>query len=448
MEQCRSLLYLRPGEEACQLLPVLSNTGWDVCIAESVDEATNLILKDHLQVGLVRLDEWSNKALGGYSLPDDLTSGKAIEWIALLDKGALKSRDYRNHIANHFYDYHTLPIDSTRLLFSLGHAYGMANMSTNQAAFELTRVGGPQMVGVSPVMQELFSVIRKIARVDAPVMIAGESGTGKELAARTIHERSGRAAAPFVAVNCGALPATLIQSELFGHEKGAFTGAHQRKVGFIEAAAGGTLFLDEIGDLPLDLQGNLLRFLQEGTIERVGSHEKIHVDARVIAATHVDLEEAVGDKRFREDLYYRLNVLNIRTPALREREGDIELLARHIFDQYANEHGGCLKGFSDGALKAMQLYDWPGNVRELINRIRRAIVMSDGKLLTRNDIGLDLNGIEKRLVTLEEARSQAERDAIRHALDRTTQNISLAARCLGVSRITLYRLLHKHDIQP
>jgi DNA-binding NtrC family response regulator len=448
VEQCRSLLYLCPGDEASQLLPVLSNTGWDVCVAESADDATDLIAKDRLHVGLVPLDQWSDKAGGEYFLPGDLTSGKAIEWIALLGKDALNSRDCRNHIANHFYDYHTLPIDPTRLLLSLGHAYGMANMSTAPAEFELTQAGGPQMVGVSPAMQELFSAIRKVARVDAPVMIAGESGTGKELAARTIHERSGRAAAPFVAVNCGALPATLIQSELFGHEKGAFTGAHQRKVGFIEAAAGGTLFLDEVGDLPLDLQGNLLRFLQEGTIERVGSREKIHVDARVIAATHVDLEEAVGAKRFREDLYYRLNVLSIRTPALREREGDIELLARRIFDQFANEHGGCLKGFSEGALKAMRLYDWPGNVRELINRIRRAIVMSDGKLLTKSDIGLDLNGIEKRLMTLDETRSRAERDAIRRALDRTSQNVSLAARCLGVSRITLYRLLHKYDIQP
>lgn len=445
----RGLLYFRPQNEAQDLLPVLSQAGWDVHIAESADEAMTLLEADSIKVGLAPLGYESKDGDGlGYLLPTGLISGKAIEWIALLSEGELELRGCCSLIASHFYDYHTLPLDMTRLLCSLGHAYGMANISSNRLDSVSVSDSEPQMVGTSRVMQAVFGNIRKVASVDAPVMITGESGTGKELAARAIHERSTRAAAPFVAVNCGALPATLIQSELFGHEKGAFTGAHERKIGFVEAAAGGTLFLDEVGDLPLELQVNLLRFLQEGTIERVGSREKIYVDARIIAATHVDLEQAVENRRFREDLYYRLNVLNIRMPPLRERDGDVELLARYIFVQFETERSGRLKGFSEGALKAIRLHDWPGNVRELINRIRRAIVMSDGKCLTSADLGLDRNDVEKNLMTLDEARAQAERNAICSALDRTGQNISLAARSLGVSRVTLYRLFSRHGIQP
>jgi DNA-binding NtrC family response regulator len=446
----RGLLYYRPHHEAQQLLPVLSQAGWDVHIAESAVEAVNLLKDDHIKVGLAPLAEGLSNGVDDpeYLLPVNVPMPAGVEWVALLDEHSLESTSYRNLIAEHFYDYHTLPPDLTRLLFSLGHAYGMAEMlSVQPEADPAGIVDEPQMVGSSQVMRAVFSNIRKVAGVDAPVMITGESGTGKELAARAVHERSSRATAPFVAVNCGALPASLIQSELFGHEKGSFTGAHERKIGFTEAAASGTLFLDEVGDLPLDLQVNLLRFLQEGTIERVGSREKIHVDARVIAATHVDLEQAVENKRFREDLYYRLNVLNMRMPSLRERDGDIELLGRYFFDQFANERNGRLKGFSEAALKAMRLHDWPGNVRELINRIRRAIVMCEGKLLSAGDLGLGRNEVEKRLMTLEEARALAEKDAIRYALEKTGQNISLAARSLGVSRVTLYRLMYKHDIQ-
>jgi len=253
---------------------------------------------------------------------------------------------------------------------------------------------------------------------------------------------------PFIAVNCGALPTNLIQSELFGHEKGAFTGAHQRKIGRIESAAGGTLFLDEIGDLALDLQVNLLRFLQEKTIERVGGTEKIHVDVRVIAATHVDLERAVKEGRFREDLYYRLNVLHLNVPSLREREQDIELLARFFFDKFAKEKNRNVKGFRRDTLQAMNDYEWPGNVRELINRIRRAMVMCDNRLITTADLGLERRLSQRRLTTLDEARTRAEKEAIQYSLRFNRNNVSQAARQLGVSRVTLYRLMEKYQIAP
>jgi DNA-binding NtrC family response regulator len=302
------------------------------------------------------------------------------------------------------------------------------------------------MVGTSPVMQALFRDIRKVGAVDAPVLIQGESGTGKELTALAIHARSRRAGAPFMAVNCGALPANLIQSELFGHEKGAFTGAHQRKIGRIEAAAGGTIFLDEIGDLSLDLQVNLLRFLQAKTIERVGGTQSLQVDVRVIAASHVDLERAVAEGRFREDLYYRLNVLHLRVPALRERESDIELLARFFFEKFAKEKNPQVRGFSQQALQVMNTYAWPGNVRELINRIRRAMVMCENRLIAPGDLGLERRGVKRTIRTLGGARAAAEKEAIRYALQYARNNVSRAARELGISRVMLYRLKQKYGI--
>jgi DNA-binding NtrC family response regulator len=249
-----------------------------------------------------------------------------------------------------------------------------------------------------------------------------------------------------VPINCGAIPASLVQSELFGHEKGAFTGAAQGKRGLIEAAAGGTVFLDEIGDLPMELQSNLLRFLQEKTIHRVGSTRAIAVDARVIAASHVNLQQAVAQGRFREDLYYRLNVLALDVPALRERKDDLVLLANHFFAQFAGERAPCVKGFSAKALQAILAHQWPGNVRELINRVRRAMVMADGRLIGPGDLGLDAQIERIGVEALDGIRQRAERAAIDASLHRNGKNLSQSARELGVSRMTLYRLLAKHHI--
>ncbi len=305
-----------------------------------------------------------------------------------------------------------------------------------------------EMVGNSPVMRNIFKQIGKMARVDAPVMINGESGTGKEVAARRIHNLSNRASGPFVAVNCAAIPHNLIHSELFGHEKGAFTGAGQRKIGRIESANGGTIFLDEIGDLTLDLQVNLLRFLQEGTIERVGGTESMELDIRVISATHVDLSKAVEEGRFREDLFYRLNVLHLVLPPLRERENDIlEIAELNLRKFRAESPGSRVRGFTEDAKRLMNVYHWPGNIRELVNLVRRAVAMCDKELIGPEDLGLERRSPNRNhIATLAEIKEEAEKKAVIAALRRNRDNIAAASRQLGVSRVTLYRLIEKYEL--
>tara|TARA_R110002050_G_scaffold9504_1_gene33260 strand:+ start:412733 stop:414682 length:1950 start_codon:yes stop_codon:yes gene_type:complete len=320
------------------------------------------------------------------------------------------------------------------------------DISPHESCLEETFVSDHDMIGTSPQIQNLLSKIDKIAAVAAPVMITGESGTGKELAAKAIHDRSSYAKGPFVAVNCGAIASSLVQAELFGYEKGAFTDAKQRKIGYIESADGGTLFLDEVGDLPLDQQVNLLRFLQEKTIQRVGGTEHIEIDARVIAATHVDLERAVKEGRLREDLYYRLNVLQLRTPSLRDRMADIEILASYFFDKFSDEKHPNVKGFSQECISAMKYFTWRGNVREMMNRIRRGMVMCDKKLISAADLGIEYTSTNCDELSLKEIKEQAEKQAIQEAIARAEQNIALASRHLGISRVMLYRLMNKYDL--
>jgi DNA-binding NtrC family response regulator len=303
-----------------------------------------------------------------------------------------------------------------------------------------------EMVGSCDAMLALFRSIRKVAMTDAPVFISGESGTGKELTAVAIHERSARRDQPFVAINCGAIPAHLLQSELFGYERGAFTGANQRKIGRVEAANGGTLFLDEIGDLPLESQASLLRFLQERKVERLGGHGSTPVDVRIISATHVDMQTAMIEGRFRADLYHRLCVLQIDEPPLRARGKDIELLAKHMLDRFKKDASRRLRGFSPDAIAAIHNYGWPGNVRELINRVRRAIVMSEGRQITARDLELG-EYVEVAPVSLAQAREAAERQAIELALLRHRGRLGDAAHELGISRVTLYRLLSAHGMR-
>ena len=302
------------------------------------------------------------------------------------------------------------------------------------------------LLGESPQIKALRLEIQKVARVDAPVVINGESGTGKELVAKAIHDLSRFSNGSFVAVNCGAMATDLVQSELFGYEKGAFTGAIRKKIGYIEAANNGTLFLDEIGDLPLCQQINLLRFLQEKTIQRVGGTEDIYVNVRVIAATHVDLEAAVSNGKFREDLYYRLNVLQLKLAPLREREGDIDFLANHFFRKFSNEKRPIVKGFSKDCIKKMRHYIWPGNVREMMNRIRRSMVMCEKELITAFDLSIGKPLLDFELSSLKTVKEEAEREAIRQELLRTENNITLAASNLAISRVTLYRLMAKYEI--
>ena len=311
----------------------------------------------------------------------------------------------------------------------------------------LTEETEPFMVGNSPAMQRVYESIRKFGATHAPVLVTGESGTGKELVARAIHERSAYAGGAFVTINCAALPPTLIAAELFGHEKGAFTGASQRRIGRLESAHGGTILLDEIGDLPLEQQAHLLRFLQEGTIDRVGGRRPVEVDARVICATNVDLRRAIAEGRFREDLYYRLHVLSLHLPALRERGDDIDLLATFFLRKFASDHGRTVAGFSEDAWRHIREHGWPGNVRELISSVRRAIVMADAPWISARDLGLD----EMRLASRPTpgALPAAPRPAINaqrlHAtLARNGGNVTAAARELNLSRMTVYRLMRRH----
>ncbi len=307
------------------------------------------------------------------------------------------------------------------------------------------------IVGDCPAMRNVFDRIRRFAKYDAPVLISGETGTGKELAAQAIHQRSDRCRGPFVAINCAALPATLIASELFGYEKGAFTGATARKFGLIEQANDGTLFLDEIGDLPQELQAHMLRFLQEHTITRLGGHTPIRVNARVISASHIDLEAAMAAGQFRDDLFYRLNVLPLRMPSLRERDGDVLLLATYFLRRIAGEIGAGPMVFSPEAKQAIEAHPWPGNVREMIAAIRRAVVMSTQPQIRPEDLGIQSRpcGPREANATPREFRrfrpgSEEERTAILRALQRNHNNVTKAAAEMGVSRVTFYRMAKRN----
>jgi len=302
------------------------------------------------------------------------------------------------------------------------------------------------MIGTSPQIQEVFGAIRKVATTDAPVLITGENGTGKELAALAIHRSGSRRDGPFIAINCGAIPESLLESELFGHEKGAFTGAHIQRKGRVELARGGTLFLDEIGDLSGPLQVKLLRFLQEHRIERIGGREQIDVDVRVIAATNRDLKTAMREGRFREDLYYRLGVVVIPLPPLREREGDIPLLATTLLQRFGAEAKRKISAFTPQALRAMERYQWPGNVRELENRVKRAVIMAEGTKITPADLDLDSGPAKYEGTTLKEVREAVEKEFIQRALKRHNGNVTRAASELDISRPTMYELMEKLGI--
>ena len=304
------------------------------------------------------------------------------------------------------------------------------------------------MLGTSPQMQAVFAFIRKVAATNAPVLLLGESGTGKEMAAAAIHRRSARKDGPFVAINCNAIPENLLESELFGHEKGAFTGAHIQRKGMMETASGGTLFLDEIGELPPAIQVKLLRFLQEQRLQRVGGRREIQIDTRLVTATNADLKQMIDSGKFREDLYYRLAVITIRLLPLRERGEDIVFLAREFLQRYAAQNGRTKLVFAPDALRAITRYSWPGNVRELQNRVKRGVIMASGSRLTAKDLELeqDHDVAPSSAATLKQAREQVERELIQQALKKNSGRITSAAADLGISRPTLYELMEKLGI--
>jgi two-component system NtrC family response regulator len=345
------------------------------------------------------------------------------------------------------YDFLSKPVETEELRFLLKRCFHVAQLEKEYGEMQHL-LGGDSfegMLGSSPSMQPVFDSIRKVATTDAPVLILGESGTGKEMVARAIHKRSGRKDGPFIAINCSAIPETLLESELFGHEKGAFTGAHVQRKGRIETSSGGTLFLDEIGEIPQPLQVKLLRFLQEQTIERVGGRQEIQINTRVIAATNADLKKGMSAGTFREDLFYRLAVVQIVLPPLRDRENDILMLAKFFLQRFATEVNKPGITFDAEALRALKKHSWPGNVRELENCVRRAVIMADGKRVTASDLELT-PGVAANAVTLKEAREAVERQMVRQALRKHGGKIAPAAVELGMSRPTLYELMEKLGI--
>jgi two-component system NtrC family response regulator len=346
------------------------------------------------------------------------------------------------------YDFFPKPIDVEVLKVVLQRAVHLRTLEEENreltAAIKTDSFEG--MIGTSDAIQEVFTTLRKVANTDAPVLISGESGTGKELAAKAIHSLSKRNKGPFVPINCGAIPENLLESELFGHEKGSFTGAHAQRQGQVEMAIEGTLFLDEIGELPHQLQVKLLRFLQDGIIQRVGGRKTIEVDTRIVAATNAHLEDLIKENRFREDLYYRIAIIGVELPPLRERDEDILLLAKYFLNRFSNEFRKRITGFDSDAMELILNYTWPGNIREMENRIRRSVIMSEGNRVSRDELGLDSSFNRFFGLTLKTARESVEREMINRALLKNKGNVSKAASELDISRPTLYELMDKLDI--
>ena len=355
-------------------------------------------------------------------------------------------------IAKGAYDFYQKPLDIEALGLIVRRALQLQQIEQENRQLAArgsddNRVLG-RMITAAPEMIKVARTIERVANTNVSVMLLGASGTGKELLARGLHDASDRAGGAFVAINCAAIPENLLESELFGHEKGAFTGAVKTTEGKIEMAGGGTLFLDEVGDIPLPLQVKLLRFLQERVIERIGSRKSIAVDTRIVCATHQDLEAMIAAGSFREDLFYRLAEIVVRIPGLAERAGDPALLAKTFLARFAKEMNPSVKGFATDALAAIDEWGWPGNVRELENRVKRAVIMTESKLVSAADLDLaapDSTGAQ--VLNLKSARETADRRVIRHALARSEGNISSTAKLLGISRPTLYDLLKQYDMQ-
>lgn len=345
------------------------------------------------------------------------------------------------------YDYYEKPVDVDTLRLIVDRAWHIHELEEQNRLLAMSSSDSPLdgIVAASDAMMSVCRMVEKVAPTSATTLLLGESGTGKELLARSIHDLSGRRDAAFVPINCAAIPDALLESELFGFEKGAFTGAVRQTPGKIEGAHGGTLFLDEIGDMPLALQAKLLRFLQERTVERVGGRTEIPVDVRVVCATNKNLTDSIAAGEFREDLYYRISEITINIPPVRVREGERILLARHLLAKFAKQQGRSLRGFSEDAQDAIDSYAWPGNVREMENKIKSAVILAEGKFVTAEDLGLVVK--ETANLNLRSVRQDAESRAIRAALIRASDNVSKTAELLGVTRPTLYDLMQKYHIR-
>jgi two-component system NtrC family response regulator len=427
----------------------------DYDVLSATDQMTAIALLRSQNPAVVTLD------LGLPPDPDGASEGLAtLERIRALAPYAkvivVTGSDERKHALKAVelgaYDFYQKPIDADTIRLIVGRALALFALESENRQLRKLSLGSPLpgLVTADPRMLNVCSMVERVAPTSVTVLLLGESGTGKEVIARALHERSPRESSRFVAINCAAIPENLLESELFGHEKGAFTGAHKQVVGKVELADGGSLFLDEIGDMPLSLQAKLLRFLQQRSFERIGGRSEISVDVRIICATHRKPEELIKTGQFREDLYYRLSELVINIPPLRDRDGDAVLLARHFLALMNQQNARDIRGFSTDALAALAAYQWPGNVRELENRVKRAFIMTEGTHVTAADLDLPLTtsgAAAGTPMTLRDARERAERNALERALLQAQGNISQAAKLLDISRPTLYDLMRYHNIR-
>lgn len=451
MEQTKQKLLIVEDDQGLQRQLKWSYEDFEVFCASNRAEALALLRAEEPDV--VTLD------LGLPPDPDGVTEGFAVLEEILLVKPDTKVIVASGHNAKESamraisagaWDFYQKPVDIDELHLIVKRAFHVRDLELQNQKAQAPKADGERLFGTlitaSPEMLKAARTIERVANTNASVMLLGASGTGKELLARGLHDASDRKGKPFVAINCGAIPENLLESELFGHEKGAFTGAIKTTEGKIEMANGGTLFLDEVGDIPLPLQVKLLRFIQERVIERIGGRKAIPVDVRIVCATHRDLNQMIADKAFRDDLYYRLAEVPVHIPRLAERQGDAVLLAKHFLSRFAREMNPSIKGFAASALTAIDQWDWPGNVRELENRVKRAVIMAEGKFITVDDLQFDLVEEDDRVLNLKAAREAADRRAIGRAIARTEGNISNAAKLLGISRPTLYDLLKQYEI--
>lgn len=436
----RRTVFCDLSRSQADLADAIQAARWRVDSTHDLEDASSLLYKNTFEVGVIVLGSEHLDALDDI---ESLLNTHPLNWIAVIESSMINHERLAGLVSDHCFDYHTLPCDTRQLVSTLGHAYGMSVLRPKPAINSLISDVESQMVGSSQAMLNLYATVRKSARVDAPVMITGETGTGKELVGRALHNQSPRNTGPFVTVSCATIPGNLIGEELFGsREKGA---------GRIEQAVGGSLFLDSVTDLPAEQQMLLLRFMQTGQVERLNHSQPIPVDVRIITACSNNIDDAVKAGQFREDLFYRLNILHIEMPALRDRIGDVDNLAQYFFEKYIDEAPGArIKGFSQQAKIAMHQHSWPGNVRELLNRVRQAIVMCDSTLIQPADLGLggsqSAENENDTPTNLDEVRAKAEGEFIRNALERNYNNVTETASQLGVSRVTLYRLMKKYHV--
>jgi two-component system NtrC family response regulator len=443
------LLVVEDDDAICTQLKYALRDEYVLAAAE--DRAAALAQLTDFRPHLVTLDlglpPTSDTATEGLALLEEILRTSPSTKVVVLT-GSGDRRNAMRAVELGAFDYYVKPVDLNELRVILrraAHIQGLEQDNDAKLRGEEASTRFEEILGSTPAMRQIFAIVQRVAKTDATVLVEGESGTGKEMVARAIHRRSRRCQAPFIAINCGAIPDTLLEAELFGHERGAFTGAHVQRKGKFELANHGTLFLDEIAELSLPLQVKLLRFLQERTVERVGGREPIPLDLRIIAATNRDLKTQLRQGLFREDLYYRLSVVTIWLPPLRERGEDILLLAHALLRRASQEHRRRVQ-FSSGALQAIMAYRWPGNIRELENKISRAVIMARGRLIEPADLDLE-EPSPVTPVSLKEAKERTEREKLVETLGRHRGNISRAARELGISRPTLHSLLEKHGLQ-